>query len=113
MKEDQKLWAATKWARSHKQEFKGQVFDPIRLLVSVKDKRHAKLAEAAINYNQFKTILTYEKDDYNTLANAFTKYRTDRGEVDLRVNIAQLEPEQRILANYRSPLSQEEVCPIK
>lgn len=109
MREDPKLWAATKWSRANKREFKGQVYDPVRLLVSVKDRRHAKAAEAAINYNTFKTILVHEKEDYNLLAKNFTKFRSERGEIDLRVNIAQLVPEQRSLNNYPPPCSQEEV----
>lgn len=51
---DQNLWTATQWIREHRAEFKDRVYDPIRLEISVKDKKHAKVAEAAISYASMK-----------------------------------------------------------
>ena len=53
-KTDAKLWTATTWLREHQREFKAIVYDPIRLLVSAKEPKYAKLAEAAINYTTMK-----------------------------------------------------------
>ena len=87
--------------------------EPIRLLLTVKDKRHARVAEAAINYQTFKTVICTEEEDYTTVTNRLTKYPRANGDsfrpVDLRINVARLPPEKRVLANYRRPMSNEQV----
>ena len=110
MREDRELWTATSWIRQNKERFEGVVYEPVRLLVSVKDRRHAKLAEAAINYNAFKTILCQETRDYQKLSDHFTRFPQGDGRPrDLRMNLARLPPEKRTREAYPSPISLEEV----
>lgn len=56
-KEDPQLWTATTWLRDHRKELKDYVYDPIRLLISAKDRKYAKVAEATINYATMKVCL--------------------------------------------------------
>lgn len=108
MREDAKLWAGTKWARQNRQQFRGRVFDPVRLLVSVKDKKYAKHAEAAINYGTFKTVLSRNHEDYEKLSATFTKFPSQNGPVNLKVNLAVLAAETT-LESFPPPCSREEV----
>lgn len=112
-REDNALWTGAAWVRNENREgrFKGTVHEPIRLLLTVKDRRHARVAEAAINYQTFKTVICTEEEDYTTVTNRFTRYPKAGSEkpVDLRINVARLPPEKRVLANYRRPMSNEQV----
>ncbi|CAD6565919.1 MAG: Structural maintenance of chromosomes protein 5 [Cyphobasidiales sp. Tagirdzhanova-0007] len=118
-KTDAKLWTATTWLREHQREFKAIVYDPIRLLVSAKEPKYAKLAEAAINYTTMKTIVCLEHADYERLGTQYTNFpsgigrsqneRLRDGDADLRMNIAELPPDKRSLQAYKKPCSQEEL----
>jgi hypothetical protein len=111
--QDNNLWLAFNWVRRNRETFKGKVYDPIRILVSVKDKAHARVAEAAINYSTMKTIVCLEKEDYTRLGNTFTRFKTsqnpDENPKDLRVNIAELPADKRDPAAYERPCTQEQV----
>jgi len=107
---DQPLWAATQWIRDHRKEFKDTVYDPIRLEINVKDKKYAKVAEAAINYASMKTIICLNEEDYVRLGNTFTRFPAGQGNArDLRMNIAELPPDKRTLAAYPKPMSEEQL----
>lgn len=112
-KEDEALFTALEWTRRNQRVLKCTVYDPIRVLVSVKDKRHARVAEAAINYNFMKTFVCLEQDDYTLLADTFVKFKAnnypDAPVRDLRVNLAHLPKEQRDLALYERPCTQQQV----
>lgn len=111
--EDAQLYTAFDWIRRNQRYLKGTVYDPIRILVSVKDKRYARVAENAINYALMKTIVCLERDDYNRLGDTFTKFkandRPDAQVTDLRVNLAELPAEKRDLAQYEPPCTQQQV----
>lgn len=126
-REDGNLWMATRWLRDYKERFHDTVFDPVRLVVGVKDRRHAKLAEAAINYTTMKvslgfaclehqltsmvqTIVTFDNRDYQNLRAMFMSFPLGENRTrDLRVNLVELPPNKRTLADYPSPCSREEV----
>lgn len=111
--EDVALWTAFDYVRRNRNSFKSKVYDPVRLSVSVKDKRHARVAEAAINYAAMKTIVCLEKDDYTSLGDTFTKFKTsdhpDAQTKDLRVNVAELPADMRDPAQYERPCTQQQV----
>lgn len=109
MREDAKLWAATKWIRQNKQQLRGRVLEPMRLLVGVKDRKYAKHAEAAIKYGTFKTIVASEKADFDKLADIFTRFPAQQGTMNLKVNLAVLPP-GTTLQNFQPPCSRAEVC---
>ncbi|KAL7005936.1 Structural maintenance of chromosomes protein 5 [Cystobasidiomycetes sp. EMM_F5] len=110
-REDGNLWMATRWLRDYKERFHDTVFDPVRLVVGVKDRRHAKLAEAAINYTTMKTIVTFDNRDYQNLRAMFMSFPLGENRTrDLRVNLVELPPNKRTLADYPSPCSREELA---
>lgn len=82
----------------------------------MKDRRHARVAEAAINYAAMKTIVCLEHSDYARLADTFTKFKAsdhpDARPADLRVNVVELPANQRDLAAYERPCTQQQVCPV-
>ncbi|XP_061118782.1 structural maintenance of chromosomes protein 5 [Conger conger] len=54
---------ALQWLRNNRQRFKGNVYEPMMLVVNVKDSRHAKYIENVIPQNDLRAFVFQRQDD--------------------------------------------------
>lgn len=73
-------FAALQWLRQHKEMFDGNVYEPMMLVINVRDPRFAKYVEAHISFLDLRAFVFQRKDDME-------KFMTEvRDRLNLRVN---------------------------
>ncbi|XP_064620307.1 structural maintenance of chromosomes protein 5-like isoform X3 [Lineus longissimus] len=79
---------AVQWLRENKHRFKGDIYEPMMLLINVPRPEHAKYVENHISYNDMKAFVCKEPDDVNMFL------ELTRDEMNLAVNAVKVPPDR-------------------
>lgn len=83
------------WLQANRQNFRGRIFNPIMIEITVRDKESAKYIESTISMKDMVSFLCTDKDDMRQLIKKF------RNEMGLRVNLAFAEDTDEV--QFQSP----------
>ncbi|KAF5269830.1 hypothetical protein FQR65_LT05876 [Abscondita terminalis] len=102
---DRDAFSAVQWLRDNKNNFKGEVFEPMLLELNVLNPKHAIYVENTIPMNDRVAFTCVEKEDMNRLI------LTLRNELNLNVNVVHSGNEQPGLNAYQPAIPIEQLKP--
>lgn len=83
-------YKASEWLKNNRDQFNGQIFNPILTEIAVTDKRYAKYIENCVSNRDLETFLCTDKEDMTKLI------RILRNDMKLKINVGYTEPAEDI-----------------
>ncbi|WFC98940.1 Structural maintenance of chromosomes protein 5 [Malassezia yamatoensis] len=102
---DQDTYKAIQWLASHRELFQKEIYDPVLVLLDVKQPDAARAIESCLNWNIQRTFVCQCRADYDL----FTRELIDKR--GWRLNVVELEG-GRALEAYTSPMSVDDLHSI-
>lgn len=91
-------YKAYEWLQQNRNEFSGQIFDPILVEINVKNQQNAKYVENIISIKDLTAFVCTDKQDMGKLIKKF------RNELRLAVNVAYSDPDEHVMYEPDIPI---------